>query len=81
MYHQKHNPQRYKRIECYRHKMETDKMSHIKDTIAVSGKKIAVCNDTISVTYRFKPTPARMGKLDLYGAPGGSRTHAFSSGG
>lgn len=70
-----------KYIERYRREMETGKAPNLKGAIAAFVQKITVCDSTITVTYRFQPTPDKMEQLDLYGAPGGSRTHAFSSGG
>ncbi len=70
-----------KYIERYRREMETGKAPNLKGTIAAFVKKITVSNSNITVKYRFEPTLSRIDKFDLYGALGGSRTHAFSSGG
>ena len=61
--------------------MDTGKAPNLKGTIAAFVDKITVSNSNITVKYRFEPTLSRIDKFDLYGALGGSRTHAFSSGG
>ena len=70
-----------KYIERYRREMDTGKAPNLKGTIAAFVEKITVSNSNITVKYRFEPTMSRIDKFGLYGALGGSRTHAFSSGG
>ena len=70
-----------KYIERYRREMDTGKAPNLKGTIAAFVDKITVSDASITVRYRFKPTLSRIDEFDLYGALGGSRTHAFSSGG
>ena len=70
-----------KYIERYRREMETGKAPNLKGTIAAFVDKITVSDSNITIRYRFEPTLSRIDKFDLYGALGGSRTHAFSSGG
>lgn len=70
-----------KYIERYRREMATGKAPNIKGTIAAFVDKITVSDSTITIKYRFYPASNNMLGRDFYGALGGSRTHAFSSGG
>ncbi|MCF2600741.1 recombinase zinc beta ribbon domain-containing protein [Anaerovibrio lipolyticus] len=70
-----------KYIERYRKEMATGKAPNIAGTIAAFVDKIKVSDSNITIGYRFTPVDDRLEKLESAGALGGSRTHAFSSGG
>lgn len=70
-----------KYIERYRREMATGKAPNIKGTIAAFVDKIKVSDSNITIRYRFTPVDGRLESCGFCGALGGSRTHAFSSGG
>ena len=74
-------PKKTRLVERYRREMKTGKAPNLKGTIAAFVDKITVSDSNITIRYRFEPTLSQIDKFDLYGALGGSRTHAFSSGG